>query len=302
MPLCASVPPCPARGGAFGHVCACPINFFTEVLLRKPITPDLGIVYPENPFEHVLEPLHLRDIKIDADYPFLDKSFSYRFMRGLVYLAVFVLVFIISPIRFGLKIEGRKILRKYRTLLKNGAMSVSNHINRWDFLFVLQALRYRSMYLPVWKENLRGKDIHFIRLIGGIPIPEDIHAIKQFNQAFDEIRAKKKWIHAYPETAMWPYYRPIRPFMKGVFTMAYRYKLPVVPLAFFFSKPRFPFTLVNLFRKKKLPMITVRIGEPLLPDTELPRKEVVLKLRKECHEAIVRLAEVGDNPWSAEGD
>jgi 1-acyl-sn-glycerol-3-phosphate acyltransferase len=126
--------------------------------------------------------------------------------------------------------------------------------------------------------------------------------MKHFNQAFDEIRAKKKWIHAYPETAMWWYYRPIRPFMKGVFTMAYRYNLPVLPLAFFFSKPSFPFTLVNLFRKKKLPMITVRIGEPLLPDIEMPRKEAVFKLRKECHEAIVRLAEVGETPWPAEGD
>jgi 1-acyl-sn-glycerol-3-phosphate acyltransferase len=262
----------------------------------------LGIDYPENPFEHVMKPRIIRDITIGADYPFLDKSFGYRFMRGLTHLGIFVLVFVISPVRFGLKIEGREILRRYRGLLKNGAMTVSNHVHRWDFLFVLQALRYRLMYIPVWKENLRGPDMDLIRLIGGIPVPDDIHSIKYFNGAFDEVRAKKKWIHVFPETAMWWYYRPIRPFQKGVFTMAYRYKLPVLPLAFFFSKPSFPFTLVNLLRKKKLPMITVRIGEPLLPDTELPRKEAVQKLRRECHETIIRLAGVTDNPWPAEGD
>ena len=270
--------------------------------MKKPITPNLGIAYPDDPAEHVMQPLLLRDIQIDEKYPYLDKSFSFRFMRKLMHLGIFVIVFIASPLIYGLKIEGRKILWKYRKLLKDGAMTVSNHIHRWDLLFILQAVRYRLMYVPVWKENLRGKDIHFIRLVGGIPVPEEIHAIKYFNQAFDEIHAKKIWIHAYPESAMWSYYRPIRPFKKGVFTIAYRYNLPVLPIAFFYTKPSFPLMVVNLFRKKKLPTIVARIGEPLLPDMELSRKEAVQKLRKECHEAIVKLAEVENNPWPAEGD
>ncbi|MDR0495136.1 MAG: 1-acyl-sn-glycerol-3-phosphate acyltransferase [Treponema sp.] len=272
----------------------------------EPYVPQLGIVYPPNPDDHMVEVKVLRNVKVDENYPFLDKSFKFRLMRGLVYLAVFTLVFCISPLRFGLKIEGRNILRKHRKLLKNGAMTISNHVQRWDFLFVLQTLRYRSMYFPVWKEQLNGSDEGVIRYAGGIPVPDELRVIKYFNRAFDEIRARKKWIHAYPESTRFDYFQPIRPFKKGVFTMAHRYNLPVIPIAISYRKPRFPYTLLNAARalagNKKLPMITLRIGEPLLFDESLGRKEAVQKMRKECHEAVVRLAGISNNPYPAEAD
>ena len=271
-----------------------------------PYVPDLGIVYPDKPDDHMLDIKVVRDIKIDENYPFIDKSFKFRFMRKLMYLGIYVIVFTASPFRYGLKIEGRNILRKYRKFLKNGVMTVSNHVHRWDFLFVLQAVRYRLMYFPVWKEQLNGPDINFIRLAGGIPIPEDIHTIRFFNRAFDEIVEKKKWFHAYPESSRFDYFQPIRPFKKGVFTIVHRYNLPVLPMAISYRKPHFPFTIINWLRsaagKQKLPMITIRIGEPLLFDTGLGRKEAVQKMRKECHQAVVNLAGISENPYPAEGD
>ena len=277
-----------------------------KIPLAEAYKPELGIVYPEKPDEHMVELKITHEVIVDENYPFLDKSGRFRFMRGLMHLGIFTLVFTLSPLRYGLRIEGRQILRKHRKLLKNGAMTVSNHIHRWDFLFVLQALRYRLMYFPAWKENLSGPDESFIRLAGGIPVPEGIHAIRYFNQAFDEIHARKKWIHVFPESSRFDYFWPIRPFKKGVFTLAHRYNLPVIPIAFSYRKPHFPFTLVNFLRSlkktQKLPMITLRIGEPILLDENLPRKEAVQKLRKECHEAIVTLAGISDNPYPAEGD
>jgi 1-acyl-sn-glycerol-3-phosphate acyltransferase len=272
----------------------------------EPYIPKMNYVYPDKPDEHMLKVKVIRDLVVDQNYPYLDKSFKFKFLRILGYSAIFILIFPLLILRFGFKIEGRDILRKYRKLLKNGAMTVSNHIHRWDFLFMLKTVRYRSMYIPVWKENLNGPDMGFIRAVGGIPVPDDIHSIKCFNQAFDEIHAKKKWIHAFPESAMFYFYYHIRPFKKGVFTIAYRYKLPVLPLAFSYRKPHFPFTLVNLFRSmigyQKVPMVTARIGEPLLFDETLTRKEAIQKMRKDCHEAIIRLAGVRDNPYPAEGD
>jgi hypothetical protein len=49
-------------------------------------------------------------------------------------------------------------------------------------------------------------------------------------------------------------------------------------------------------------MITIRIGEPILLDETLGRKEAVAKMRKECHEAVVRLAGITNNKYPAEGD
>lgn len=273
----------------------------------EPFVPQLDMVYPSKLDEH-LDGLNItHEVLVDENYPFLEKTFSFRFMRGLMYLGIFTIIFFfLSPLRFGIKVEGRKALRKHRKLLKNGAMTVSNHVHRWDYLFVLQAVRYRAMYFPAWKENLNTPDEDWMRLAGAIPIPKSIHAIKCFNQAFDEIHAMKKWVHAYPEQALFYYFQPIRPFKKGVFTIAHRYNMPVIPLAFSYRKPHFPFTLVNAFRSllgnKKLPMMTLRIGEPLLFDTSLGRKEAVLKMRKECHEAVVRLAGINNNPYPAEGD
>ena len=271
-----------------------------------PYVPQLGIVYPEKPDDHMVEFKKIREVIIDENYPFMDKSFKFTFMRYLQYLGIFTIVFVACPIRYGLKIKGRNILRKHRELLKNGAMTASNHMHRWDFLFVLMAVRYRFMYFPVWKEQLKGADQGFIRYAGGIPIPDEIRTIKYFNQAFDEIHEKKIWIHAFPESSRFDYFQPIRPFKKGVFTMAHRYNLPVIPIAFTYRKPSFPYTLLNSFRslrgKQQLPMITLNIGEPILSDESLSRKEAVKKLRIDCHEAIVRLAGISDNPYTAEGD
>lgn len=275
-------------------------------MVQEPYKPDLGLTYPDKPDARMVEVRATHAREIDKNYPFLDKSFRFRFGRFLQYFGIFALVFFLSPLRYGLKIEGRKLLRKYKKLFSGGALTVSNHVHRWDFLFVLQAVRYRSMYFPVWKEHLNGPDENLIRFAGGIPIPEELSAIKCFNAAFDEIHAKKKWIHVFPESSRFDYFQPIRPFKKGVFTLAHRYNLPVIPIAFSYRKPSFPFTLLNSLRalrgKKKLPMITLRIGEPIVFDENLSRKEAVQKMRKDCHDAVVRLAGIHDNLYPAEGD
>jgi 1-acyl-sn-glycerol-3-phosphate acyltransferase len=274
--------------------------------MKEPYVPDVGIVYPEQPDAHMVPVNAVREITIDENYPFLDKSFKFNLKRNLIYLGIYTLVFFLCFVRFGIKIEGRKNLYKHRKLLKNGAMTISNHVQRWDFIFITLAVRFRKMYFPAWKEHLRGRDVGYIRSVGGIPIPEDIRTMKCFNRAFDEICAKKIWIHAYPESTRFDYFVPIRPFKKGVFTMAHRYNLPIVPIAISYRKSHFPFSVMNSLRsltgKQKLPLITVRIGEPVLFDKNLDRKEAVQKIRKECHEAVIKLAGINNNPYPAEGD
>jgi 1-acyl-sn-glycerol-3-phosphate acyltransferase len=282
------------------------VNKQDNLKVTSPYIPDLGIKYPDNPDTRIAPFVYKYELNMDENYPFFDKSFKFRFMRIIIYGIIYFLLFPTSLWRFSLKIEGRKNLRKYKEALKNGAMTICNHVQRWDFLFVAQALRYRVMYFPVWKEQLKSPDRDLIRHAGGIPIPDDIRSIRKFNNAFDEIVKKKIWFHVFPEGCRWDYYVPIRPFKKGVFTMAYRYNLPVLPLAISYRKPVFPYTLVNfvrtVLRRKKLPMITIRIGEPLFFDTTLGRKEAVNKIRKECHEAVIKLAGVSSNPYPAEGD
>jgi 1-acyl-sn-glycerol-3-phosphate acyltransferase len=269
--------------------------------VNDPSIPDPGIRYPEKPDEH-LGPVPDSSFALDKDYPFLDTSWGFRFKSALLYFGIFTLVFAVSPIRFGLKIEGRRNLRKNKEFLRKGALTVSNHVHRWDLLFVLQAIRYRRLYFPAWKENLSGPDRGLIRLAGGIPVPTELHLFKFFSRAFEELHKRKKWIHVFPESANWPYYRPIRPFKKGMFTLAWEYGIPILPLAFSYRKPRGLYALLNALRKRPLPMITLRIGEPIMSDLSLSRKEAVKRLRETCHRAVVDLAGITNNPWPCEGD
>jgi len=258
----------------------------------------MGITWPEQPDQHLHARTGNNPPTLDEHYPFWDRSFPFKCRSALLYLGIFTLVFLISPVRFALKIKGREILKKYKDLLKNGALTVANHAHRWDLLMILQAIRYRKLYFPAWKDNLSGPDRGVIRLAGGIPVPTDIHGIKYFNQAFDDLHKQKHWFHVFPESASWHYYPYIRPFKKGMFTMAYKYNLPVLPMAFSFR----PATGIYKLFKGNIPLITLHIGDPILPDTAKPRKEAVNLLRKQCHDRMIALAGIENNPWPAEGD
>jgi 1-acyl-sn-glycerol-3-phosphate acyltransferase len=83
-----------------------------------------------------------------------------------------------------------------------------------------------------------------------------------------------------------------------MFSMAYKYNIPVIPMAFSYRPPR---GLYKLFRKNS-PLITLRIGEPILPDTSKPRREAAALLRELTHRKIVELAGIADNLYPCEGD
>ncbi|MCQ2612451.1 MAG: 1-acyl-sn-glycerol-3-phosphate acyltransferase [Treponemataceae bacterium] len=257
--------------------------------------PETGIDYPADPHKVILPKTKIRTVTVDENYPYIDKSFKARFMSSLVYLGIFTIVYLIHPLVHGLRIKGRENIRKNKKLFKNGAMTVSNHVYRWDFLAVLQASGFHRAWFPALAENLETKDQFFIRSTGGIPIPASIKAIKNFNEAFDEIHAKKKWIHVFPEACRWDYYEPIRPFEKGAFTMAYRYELPVIPMVISYRKPT---GLYKLFGRKN-PLITITVGEPIIPDMEKKRKECCAEMLEKCHKKMVEMAGIEQNMWPA---
>lgn len=257
--------------------------------------PYLENTYPESHRSYMLQPNKIRDVVVDASYPFLDHSFKARFLHIFIYLGIFLLVFILNPLRYGLKIEGRKALKKYRKEFKNGAMTVANHVYRWDYLAILQAVRYRRMWFPARKENLETSDAWLIRGAGGIPVPDTAQAMKKFNTAFNFLHQRKKWLHCFPEASRWDFYGPIRPFRKGAFSMAYKYKLPIIPMAFSYRKP----TGIYKLLKVKHPLITLRVGTPIFPDSSLSKVECCEFLREEAHRQICKLARIKQNAWPA---
>ncbi|GMO56745.1 MAG: hypothetical protein Ta2A_02100 [Treponemataceae bacterium] len=265
----------------------------------KPFVPELGYACPDDTTEHILHIAGKNKLpELDENFPYVNKTLWHRIKRAALYCFIWTVVFLVQCIRFNLRIEGRQNIRKYRKALKNGAITVCNHVHKWDFLLILQALKYRRIWVPSWKNNFNGSDGALMDTIGAIPLPETYAGNKGFMRALDKLHAEKEWIQIYPEVALWPCFQPIRPFRRGAFVFAYRYDVPIVPLAISYREVKNP---IYKFFKKNAPYITVRIGEPIFPDHNVSDRQGIDAMRTKCHASVCALAGIapGENPYPA---
>ena len=253
----------------------------------------------DNPFTR-MTPIRgkCKDIQFDETYTYLDKSLKFRIWHFIMYLVAWTAAFMINRIRFGIKIEGREKLRKNRELFANGMMTVCNHVHRWDMICVLQAMRYRKAWIPMYAQAFNGQDGFLMKVIGGIAIPENHGGLRKFNEALDELHAAKQWIHIFPESCSWYHYAPLRPFKTGAFNMAYKYALPVIPMMISF-RPRTGWR--KLFGNGA-PLLTIHVGDPIVPDLNTPRKEEAARMRDLAHQAMLDMAGIVSNPWPSSID
>lgn len=244
--------------------------------------------YPETTDRHYIILKKNDGTVFDENYPYLDRSAGFRFKQFWVRVCLNVLVFPVARIRLGLRIKGRKNLKKHKELLKGGALSCSNHVHFWDYISVMRAIRPHHPNVLVWAENVRGENKKLIRLVGGIPLPENsvratVACMRATKEALDG-----GWLHVYAEGSMWEYYRPIRPFKSGIGYISCRTGKPIVPMAFSYRKPGW--IRRRIFRQ--IALFDLSIGEPILPDETLVFKEREEDLVKRCHEAVCRLAAI----------
>ncbi|MBQ8100005.1 MAG: 1-acyl-sn-glycerol-3-phosphate acyltransferase [Paludibacteraceae bacterium] len=262
--------------------------------------PQVGRDCPqEHPDRSILHPKYIRHDVFDETYPYLDDSFRFRFNNWVGYNFVLrMIVYTINRVKNGLRVRGRENLKAYRQQLKGGAITICNHCNRLDAPAVLCAVRAkRTTRIPMYAPNFNTKDRWYMWAVGGIPIPESgMQAMKLFNAAFDEFHRRGAWFHIFPEAARWDAYKPLRPFQKGAFTMAYKYDMPLIPCVITF-RPRTG--IYRLFGKPEEPLLTVTVGTPVLPDRTNSRKDEVNRLRLLCHSTMQQMAGITSNTWPA---
>ncbi len=257
--------------------------------------------YPtDNPFRKLVKVKPIRKLVFDENYEYLDrKGFKYKINHAISLVGAMTICRLVNYIRFGLVTKGRENLKKNQKFFKDGVITISNHVYRFDALAIAGACRYRETWIPVYGDQMMTKDYWNIRYFCTVPLPTTMSGMRKFNAAFDTLAAEKKWFHIFPESCRWDMYQPIRPFRKGAFTMAYKYNRPVVPCAFSY-RPRTGFW--KLFGNKETPLVQLNIGEPIFPDKSRPRMEEVERLRSQCHAAMVKLAGIRHNPWPAAMD
>ncbi len=257
--------------------------------------PDEEDTFPEDePFTHKLVYENIYNEVFDENYPYIDRSFKWKLMHIWSLFRAHFICFWVNPLIFGLRFKGKENLKKHKDELKDGAITVCNHAYRWDFLAVWQASGQLRIWYPAWADNFQTRDRDNMRSTCGIPVPKSVGGLKKFNLAFDELHERKAWIHVFPEECRWNNYKPLRPFRKGAFTFAYKYKMPIVPMVLTY-RPR---TGIYKFFGKG-PLYTINIGEPMYANLEMRRNESVNDLRERVHTKMEELAGITKNSWPA---
>ena len=251
--------------------------------------------YPESTCGHYLEVNVDRGIVFNKDYPYVDYSKGFAFKRFWVRVLLRLLVFpILSFFKNGIRIKGKKNLKCYKNELKNGAITIANHVHMWDYICVMKALHnFKWTYLLSWDKNVNGESGPLVRMVGGIPIPEnDNEATVAFNHAIKKLLNDGNFLHIYPEGSMWEYYAPIRPFKNGAASLAIKNNKPILPMAFSYRKPGW----IRKHIFKQPAAFTLTIGEPIYPNPDLDKTAQIDDLTIRAHEAVCHLAGFdGDN-------
>ncbi|MBR0294887.1 MAG: 1-acyl-sn-glycerol-3-phosphate acyltransferase [Bacilli bacterium] len=245
--------------------------------------------YPIDTDKHYLVVKKNDGTIFDENYPYIDNTKGFRFKCWLTRVLLVLIVFPLSYVRLGLKVKGKKNLKKYKDVIKNGIVSCSNHVHMWDYISVMNAIKPIKPHLLVWAPNVSGEMGSMVRHVGGIPIPEhNLKATAKYMNVIKDYLNNGGWLHIYPEGSMWEYYAPIRPFKVGASYFASASNKPIIPLGFSYRKPGW----IRRVIFKQIALFNLTIGEPLYPNNALSLKAREIDLTKRCHEVICRLATI----------
>ena len=249
--------------------------------------------YPLDTATHYLKYKKIKDIKVDKNYPFINKSKGFLLQSSFLRLILVTIGYLLVKIRLGFKVIGKRNIKENKKLLKEGAISISNHIHMWDFMAVNYAIDPFNPKVLVWENNVKGDLSWWVNHIGGIPIPEnDVSASKVMYKETKKYLEDGGWLHIYAEGSMWELYRYIRPLKTGAAQIAYMANKPIIPMAFSYRKPSW--IRRHIFKQEAL--LTINIGSPIIPDINNKDK---FELTKKCHEALVSLVGIKNNIYDS---
>ena len=215
---------------------------------------ELEDIQDEN--EHIIDLWEPLEFNIDENYEYVPKSKVFSLLsNGLYYGIAFPILKVLMKIVYDFKIEGKENIRN----LKEGAVTVSNHVLFLDCAMVGLAYGFKKVYFTTLEGSFKIPFVRkLIKLLRAIPIPESIKNKGNFIKVVDNILREENSIHVYPEVAMFPYFDKIRHFKNGAFDFAVRNNKPIVPMVFTFREPK---GIRKIFKKKK--DVTLTVLEPI---------------------------------------
>ncbi len=204
-------------------------------------------------------------LPIDADYEFYCTRWQEKLARGFLMGVCFLFRRLLLNIALGLKVRGRSNLKSVKG---KGCIAVSNHCHPLDCVVMNSIRGNTNIYHTGAAFNAKADwRITFFKALGFLPLNGTFSAQKNFNKLMEAELAKGKLVHFYPEHAMWIRYEKPRPFKKGAFRYAAKYKAPVVPVFM-----RWEMTPLRKFLHLKKRMV-LEILPPIFPDESIPERK-----------------------------
>ena len=211
---------------------------------------------------------------------------NYKYKHGVIWnitsyiIQNFISMFIKVPyqkIKFRLKYIGKEKLKKCKN---EGYFIYVNHTQAFADTFIPSVGIYpKRNFLIVNPENISLKGLgHLVEMLGAIPVPGNIEAMKKFLEIIEERVNNNCAITIYPEAHIWPYYTKIRNFKDVSF------KYPIK-----WNKPAYCMT--NTYQSygknnDKIKIVTY-IDGPFFPDEGLSPKEAQKNLRDKIYNKMV---------------
>ena len=219
-------------------------GFTGERALKEEDIERLEEIADEN--EHIIDLWEPLEFNIDRNYEYVSKDIIFNtFSDVLYYLIAYPILKVLTKIVYDLKIEGRENI----DFLEKGAISVSNHVLFLDCAMVGLAWGLKRVYYTTLEGSFKIPFVRkLIKLLRAMPIPEKIKNREYFLKAVDEVLSNGDYVHFYPEAALFPYYKKIRNFKNGAFSIAVKNNVPIVPMVFTFREPK---GIRKIFKKKK---------------------------------------------------
>lgn len=241
------------------------------------------VIYYSDPLRDDFAKNEIQAIRVGKDYCYIHRSFLWRAASFLLYYVIAIpIIWIISKVYMGLKIENRKVLRGLRG---KGYFLYGNHTRELD-AFVSPMVTYPGKsYVIAGAEAVSLPCLkNIIMRLGVLPIPTELSGMKNFYSAV-EVRAEEgHGITVYPEAHIWPFYTGIRPFADTSFRYPVKKQLPAVAMVATYRKRS------GLFRFLKRPGMTITLSDPVYSDAELTVKKAQKNLRDKIYDRMVQIS------------
>lgn len=212
-------------------------------------------------------------IPVTKDYNFLPRNPFFLIWSAIVR----AIAILIGPFAMLFVLGGRTVGKRNLRGLK-GFVAVCNHVHTLDNMLVRQAVFGHRLYITVAEfNNMKGFLGSFIRAAGTLPFSSNVSAVINLQKTISYLLKKNCAILGYPERALWYRYEKPRPLNNGMFHIAVKNKVPVVPMFITFEEPS---KFRKIFSKKKCAKLNIL--KPIFPNPELSDRENISEMMKNC--------------------